>query len=155
MKGIIVRFFATGFFSGYSPVASGTAGSVVGVIMYLAAYYLWSSFPHFWLFYTIGVVIISVVGIRLCSEAEVIFKVKDAKPIVWDEIAGQLITLIGIKPELWWVVSGFILFRALDIIKPGPLYSLQRLPGGWGIMIDDIGCGIIGCIILHVAQMVL
>ncbi|MBU0701569.1 phosphatidylglycerophosphatase A [bacterium] len=152
MKRIIVKFFATGFFSGYSPVASGTAGSMVGVMIYLAVYHLWSSFPHFWLFYTIGVVIISVAGIRLCSEAEAIFKVKDAKPIVWDEVAGYLITMIGIQPNLWWVISGFILFRVLDVIKPGPLYSLQKLPGGLGIMIDDIGCGILGCVILHGVQ---
>ncbi|MFH1860753.1 MAG: phosphatidylglycerophosphatase A [bacterium] len=152
MKKIIVKFFATGFFSGYSPVASGTAGSMVGVIIYLAAYHLWSSIPHFWLFYTIGVAIISVVGIRLCSEAEAIFKVKDAKPIVWDEVAGYLITMIGIQPKLWWVIGGFVLFRVLDVIKPGPLYSLQRLPSGLGIMIDDIGCGILGCVILHGVQ---
>ncbi|MBI4752967.1 phosphatidylglycerophosphatase A [Candidatus Desantisbacteria bacterium] len=150
MKKIIVRFFATGFFSGYSPVVPGTAGTLVGVLIYLAVYYLWSSFPYFLVFYIIGVVIISVVGVRLCSEAEAIFKVKDAHPIVWDEIAGYLITMIGIKPELWSLISGFILFRMLDIIKPGQLYSLQRLPGGWGIMIDDVGCGIIGCIIMHV-----
>ncbi|OIP38995.1 hypothetical protein AUJ95_06025 [Candidatus Desantisbacteria bacterium CG2_30_40_21] len=149
MKRIIVRFFATGFFSGYSPVVPGTAGTLVGVLIYLATYYLWSSLPCFWTFYIIGVVIISIVGVRLCSEAEAIFKVKDAKPIVWDEIAGYLITMIGITPELWSLISGFILFRVLDIIKPGPLYSLQRLPGGLGIMIDDIGCGIIGCIIMH------
>lgn len=127
----------------------GTAGTLVGVLIYLATYYLWSSLPCFWTFYIIGVVIISIVGVRLCSEAEAIFKVKDAKPIVWDEIAGYLITMIGITPELWSLISGFILFRVLDIIKPGPLYSLQRLPGGLGIMIDDIGCGIIGCIIMH------
>lgn len=155
VKKIIVRFFATGFFSGYSPVASGTAGSVVGVIIYLSACYLWSSLPFFWLFYSISATVISVVGIWICSEAEKIFKVKDAKPIVWDEIAGYLITMIGIPSELWWVISGFILFRILDVIKPGPLYSLQRLPGGWGIMIDDIGCGILGCIILHVARYVI
>jgi len=149
VKRIIVRFFATGFFSGYSPVVPGTAGTLVGVLIYLATYYLWSSLPCFWTFYIIGVVIISIVGVRLCSEAEAIFKVKDAKPIVWDEIAGYLITMIGITPELWSLISGFILFRVLDIIKPGPLYSLQRLPGGLGIMIDDIGCGIIGCIIMH------
>ncbi|MFH1096059.1 MAG: phosphatidylglycerophosphatase A [Candidatus Desantisbacteria bacterium] len=150
MKKTIVRFFATGFFSGYSPVISGTAGTLVGVLIYLAVYYLWSPLPYFWHFYILGVVIISIVGVKLCSEAEAIFKVKDAGPIVWDEIAGYLITMIGIKPELWSLIGGFILFRVLDIIKPGPLYSLQRLPGGWGIMIDDVGCGIIGCIIMHV-----
>ena len=149
VKKAIVRFFATGFFSGYSPVASGTAGSMVGVIIYLSAYYLWSSLPYFWLFYTLGVIVISAVGIWICSEAEAIFKTKDAGPIVWDEIAGYLITMIGIQPKLWWVVSGFLLFRVLDVLKPGPMYSLQRLPGGWGIMIDDIGCGILGCAMLH------
>ncbi len=155
VKETIVRFFATGFFSGYSPVASGTAGSVVGVIIHLVAYYLWSSLPYFWLFYSLSVVIISALGIWICSEAEAIFKTKDAKPIVWDEIAGYLITMIGIPAELWWIISGFILFRVLDVIKPGPLYSLQRLPSGLGIMIDDIGCGILGCIILHVVRCVI
>lgn len=155
MKKIIVRFFATGFFSGYSPVASGTTGSMVGVIIYLTACYLWLPLHYFWVFYILGVVIISVVGIWICSEAEAIFKVKDAGPIVWDEIAGYLITMIGIQPNFWWVISGFILFRVLDVIKPVGIYSLQKLPGGLGIMIDDIGCGILGCIILHVAKYVM
>jgi phosphatidylglycerophosphatase A len=151
VKKTIIKFFATGFFTGYSPIIPGTVGSIVGVILYLIIYYLfYTKVNYFWIYYTFGLIIFCSISIWICSEAEAIFNIKDARYIVLDEIAGYLVTMIGISPDWRFVIGGFILFRLLDIIKPYPLYSLQQLHRGFGIMMDDIGCGLIGCGILHI-----
>ncbi len=74
---------------------------------------------------------------------------KDPSHVVIDEVAGQLVTLIAC-PLLWKpLLAGFILFRAFDIVKPPPIRSLERLPEGTGIMVDDLGAGIYGLIALQ------
>ena len=70
--------------------------------------------------------------------------------MVIDEVAGQLVTLIAC-PILWKpLLAGFILFRAFDIVKPPPIRSLEKLPEGTGIVVDDLGAGIYGLIVLQV-----
>ena len=74
---------------------------------------------------------------------------KDPSHVVIDEVAGQLVTLIAC-PILWKpLLAGFILFRAFDIMKPPPIRSLERLPGGTGIVVDDLGAGVYGFIALQ------
>lgn len=74
---------------------------------------------------------------------------KDPSHVVIDEVAGQLITLIGC-PILWKpLLAGFILFRAFDILKPPPIRRLEKLPEGTGIVVDDLGAGIYGLIVLQ------
>lgn len=74
---------------------------------------------------------------------------KDPQHVVIDEVAGQLVTLIGC-PILWKpMVVGFILFRAFDIVKPPPIRSLEKLPEGTGIVVDDLGAGIYGLMVLQ------
>jgi phosphatidylglycerophosphatase A len=76
---------------------------------------------------------------------------KDPSHVVIDEVAGQLVTLIAC-PILWKpLLAGFILFRAFDIVKPPPIRSLERLPEGTGIVVDDLGAGVYGLIVLQVA----
>ena len=69
--------------------------------------------------------------------------------VVIDEVCGQLITLIG--APLGWksLLAGFILFRAFDIVKPPPVRSLERLPGGWGIMLDDVAAGLYALLVMR------
>jgi len=75
---------------------------------------------------------------------------KDPSHVVIDEVAGQLVTLIGC-PLLWKpLLAGFILFRAFDILKPPPIRSLEKLPEGTGIVVDDLGAGVYGLIVLQV-----
>ena len=75
---------------------------------------------------------------------------KDPSHVVIDEVAGQLVTLIAC-PILWKpLLAGFILFRAFDIVKPPPIRSLEKLPEGTGIVVDDLGAGIYGLIVLQV-----
>jgi phosphatidylglycerophosphatase A len=75
---------------------------------------------------------------------------KDPQHVVIDEVAGQLVTLIAC-PILWKpLLAGFILFRAFDIVKPPPIRALEKLPEGTGIVMDDLGAGIYGLIVLQV-----
>lgn len=142
----IAIFIATGGGSGYSPFAPGTAGSVVGI---LPAVLL--SFVNPW---AAGVLIIAVilVGVWASSEAERHFVRKDASPIVIDEIAGQMIALWLVPLSLWTVAAGFLLFRLFDIVKPPPARQFQdRLPGGWGVVMDDVAAGIYANLCLQAA----
>ena len=74
---------------------------------------------------------------------------KDPSHVVIDEVAGQLLTLVAC-PIVWQaLLAGFILFRAFDIVKPPPVRSLERLPEGTGIVVDDLGAGVYGLIVLQ------
>ncbi|HAP66948.1 MAG TPA: phosphatidylglycerophosphatase A [Nitrospinae bacterium] len=144
MSNKLIKFIATGFYSGYSPIAPGTAGSLVGVLIYLLTFSLQlSAFSYFLL--TISIVLI---GIWVSEKAEYIFKRKDSQKIVIDEIAGILISLFMLPHEFWIVLSGFIIFRIIDISKP--FYMLERLPNGFGVMMDDVAAGIATNLILQI-----
>ena len=74
---------------------------------------------------------------------------KDPSHVVIDEVAGQLVTLIAC-PIVWpALLAGFILFRVFDIVKPPPVRSLEKLPEGTGIMVDDLGAGVYGLMVLQ------
>ncbi len=143
MSNKLIKFIATGFYSGYSPIAPGTAGSAVGVLIYLLTFSLQlSAFSYFLL--TISIVLI---GIWVSGKAEYLFKRKDSQKIVIDEIAGMLISLFMLPHGFWMVISGFIIFRIIDISKP--FYILERLPKGFGVMMDDVAAGIATNLILR------
>ncbi len=74
---------------------------------------------------------------------------KDPSHVVIDEVAGQLVTLIACPITWQALLAGFILFRAFDIVKPPPVRSLERLPEGTGIVVDDLGAGIYALIVLQ------
>lgn len=95
------------------------------------------------------IVFVTAIGIRAASlEARGCGK-KDPQHVVIDEVAGQWVTLIAC-PILWKpLLAGFILFRAFDILKPPPIRSLEKLPEGTGIVVDDLGAGIYGLIVLQ------
>ena len=135
----LVIFIATGAGSGYSPIASGTAGSAVGVALFAAL--AWglglSTLPL--LAVTAAV---TLVGVWAADRAEAIFGGKDDGHITIDEVAGQLISLLFL-PLRWEVlVVGFFLFRFFDIVKPPPARQLESLRGGLGVMGDDVFAGL-------------
>ena len=130
-------FSATVAHCGYFPVAPGTVGSAAGLVVF--ALVRWSRCSVVELVAIVGV---STLGVWASTIAEQHFKTVDPKPVVIDELAGMLVTL-ALLPVGWvGALVGFVLFRALDIIKPFPADYLERLPGGWGIMADDLAAGL-------------
>jgi phosphatidylglycerophosphatase A len=138
-------FLATAGGVGYAPVASGTFGSAVGVILYLPL-----SFLHP-LLYLATVVASLFLGIWAADEAEQSYGKKDDGRIVIDEVVGQFITFFPLlllaqpaavrSPVL--LLLGFLSFRFFDIWKPGPArWAEQNLSGGAGVMLDDVVAGL-------------
>ena len=149
---------------GYFPIAPGTMGSLVGVGLYLLlwravlrvdlaldatdfsrAYTVWT--PSFFLMWTLPLFTIglSLVGIWAASRAERLMGKKDPSEVVIDEVAGQLVTFMFVPAYFLhapMILTGFILFRAFDIIKPYPIRRVEGLHGGLGIVGDDIVAGL-------------
>ncbi len=133
----------TGLFSGYSPVASGTMGTLVGALL------IWFIPLPLWIHVALCLVFLFV-GVRLsdkfCSE----WKEADSSKIVLDEIVGILVTMIGIPVTGYYLIVGFFVFRFFDIVKLPPAnYFDQKLKNGWGVMLDDVAAGIYGNVLLH------
>lgn len=129
---------------GYLPLIPGTFGSMVGVVIFL----LLQSWPLQLLF----IAIIVVLGVWAASQTERLLGLKDPGRVVVDEVAGQMISLLPLSflaadgPWLVWVIVSFNLFRLFDIFKPYPARRFEALPGGFGIMADDLVAGIYGAI---------
>jgi phosphatidylglycerophosphatase A len=138
-----VHFFAFGFGAGLLPKAPGTAGTLVAVpIVILIAAWGWQ--VH-------AVIAASAVlgGIPLCGASARRLGVHDHPGIVWDEIAGYLITMLAVPVTWQWLASGFLLFRFFDIVKPWPIREADHsLGGGLGIMLDDVIAGLFAGAIL-------
>jgi phosphatidylglycerophosphatase A len=142
---------ATGLGSGYAPVASGTAGSLVGLAI---AWPLLTLLPLWG--YLAATAAVSGLGVVAAGRAETLFGSKDPGRIVIDEIAGMLVTLIGVPPTWPLLAAGFLLFRVFDILKPFPCrWAERRLPGGLGVMTDDLLAGAYACLVLHVVLVAL
>ena len=122
---------ATALGVGYVPIAPGTAGSAVGLL-------LWAILPASATVQTPVILAMLVVGSVAGTVAERHFNRRDPRHVVLDEVMGMLITLYLI-PELTWkgAIIGFLLFRAADVVKPFPANRLERLHGGLGVMADD------------------
>jgi phosphatidylglycerophosphatase A len=132
-----VQFMAFGCGAGLSPKAPGTAGTIVAIPVYLLLHDL--PFP-LWLSL---LAVMTMAGIWLCGRAARELGVPDHPGIVWDEIAGFLITMSAVTFSWGNLLLGFSLFRLFDIAKPWPISYLDRhVKGGLGIMLDDIVAGI-------------
>lgn len=141
-----VHLLALGFGSGLAPVAPGTFGSVVGLAIGLAALQVGFAFA------CCAAAVAVVAGFWICGESARRLGVHDHPAIVWDEIAGMMIALLA-APATWWgVLLAFGLFRLLDIWKPWPIREIDHgLPGGAGIMLDDVLAGLIAAGVLWLA----
>jgi phosphatidylglycerophosphatase A len=143
-KNAIALYLATGCKSGYSPVAPGTAGSLAALLPCGVLSLLPLSVSAIFL---IGFMVLAVWAAEL---SESILEQKDPGCIVIDEIAGMMITLIGIDFTWKSALAGFILFRVLDILKPFPIRYLERtIPGGAGIVMDDAAAGVAAHLVLR------
>ena len=139
-----IHFLAFGFGSGLAPKAPGTFGTLAAIPIYLliAQQTLW--------IYLLITLIVRIAGIYICDKTSRDMGVHDHGGIVWDEIAGYLITMIAVPFSWTAVITGFVLFRLFDILKPWPISWLdKKVGGGLGIMLDDIVAGLFALIGLH------
>lgn len=155
----------TTFGVGYLPLAPGTWGSAVGVLIYLAFRQIEAgSYAYFalrgwqeaqvtaWIHAVNAILFLlfCLLGIWAASRATTLFRHKDPSQAVVDEVIGQLLVFLFVPFDVSWkyILAGFLLFRLFDIWKPYPIDSLQNLPAGIGVCADDILAGVYGGAIL-------
>jgi len=129
---------------GYFPLAPGTIGSLV------AAAVGWFLIP-FRPFYLLLTIILLPLGVWSSEEAEKTLG-KDSSRIVIDEITGMMVAFFAFPRSLMTLLAALLLFRLFDILKPPPLGRLQEMKGGWGIMVDDLGAGILTNLLLRLLR---
>ncbi len=146
ITGEIARFIGTGAYTGYSPVASGTVGTVPAVLLAPAMAMLENSGLALYLVTMAAIVAMAIWAAEICSR---MFQVKDSGLIVIDEVAGYFFT-IAFLPQTWGLwIAAFFVFRFFDIVKPPPARQAESLPGGIGVVTDDLIAGVFGNVTLH------
>jgi phosphatidylglycerophosphatase A len=138
----IIKLLAAGFGSGLTPFAPGTIGTLVGIPICLVC------LPLTWPLRFLVVVVLSALAIFISGRAEMIYQKKDDQRIVIDEIAGFQVAMLPVAITGLHLCVAFVLFRIFDIWKPFPIRNLQQLPGGWGVVIDDVAAGIYAGIVM-------
>ncbi len=140
-----IHFLAFGFGSGLSPKAPGTAGTLMAIIP-------WLLFAQQSLAIYLTILFIAILlGIYLCEKTSKDLGVHDHSGIVWDEFCGFWLTMVTIPVTWQWLLTGFVLFRFFDIIKPWPINWVDKsVSGGLGIMLDDLLAAIYALLILKI-----
>ncbi len=136
---------ATGLGTGYAPVASGTFGSLPGLVL---VWLLWNLAGPWAV--AVGLIVVVALGFWASAKAEDDFGRKDPGEVVIDEVAGQMVSLLFLAPDVTTLAAGFFLFRLFDVWKPFPARRLEQLPGASGIMIDDLVAGLYANLALRV-----
>jgi phosphatidylglycerophosphatase A len=147
--GAAATLLATGFGSGYSPIAPGTAGSAVGLVLLLPL----ARLAPGWQVAIAAATFLA--GVAAAGHVAARVRVEDPGIVVVDEVVGQWVSLLFLPLSPLTLLLGFLLFRALDIVKPWPARQLEALHGGWGIMADDLMAGVYANLLLRVALVAL
>lgn len=147
----LAGFVATAGGAGLIPRAPGTAGALVGVFLYLAITLLGAQAVS-----PLILAVTTIAGIWAASRVEPVYG-HDSPKIVIDEVAGQMLTLaFAVRSDAREVLAGaflgFLLFRFFDILKPFPIRRLERLPGGFGVVADDLGAGFYALVVLILVE---
>jgi len=142
---------ATFFGVGRLKPGPGTWGSVATVITW-AVVTRWIPTSSLTVAAIVGAAAITVIGIPAATIVARSSGLKDPQFVVIDEVAGQLVTLVGAALTWQSLLAGLILFRVFDIVKPPPIRQLERFPEGMGIVIDDLGAGLYGFLIMHLLR---
>ena len=125
------KLLGSGFYTGYIRFAPGTWGSLAALIIYLIPGFENPSL----LIFMISLFIL--IGVPIGDKFEALYG-KDPKECTIDEVVGMWITLLFLPKKIWWIVLAFLIWRAMDIVKPFPARKLENIKGGWGIMLDDV-----------------
>jgi phosphatidylglycerophosphatase A len=137
-----VRAFASGLFSGYSPIATGTVGSAVGLLIYFLP-----GFEHPYVIMPACFAVL-LLGIVAADQMEKIYG-HDPAEVTIDEILGMWISLLFLPKSLLIAITAFIIFRLMDIMKPFPARRFDAARGGFGIMFDDVVAGTYANLLTH------
>lgn len=153
---------ATAFGVGYMPMAPGTAGSLVAVALF-APFQYWIGSELVQLAYVFVLVVLALAGVWSVEQALPHWGIRDPQPIVIDEVLGQWLAFMGVvvahamssgsaPAGRGWVylLLGFLLFRAFDVLKPFPIRRSEKLPGASGILMDDVLAGLYAAVGLWV-----
>ena len=140
----LIIFLATGCFTGFLPTMPGTWGTFAGIPLVIISHRLTSVMQ------AVVTVVFVIVAAYIAGKAELLFEDRDARPIVIDEMAGFLITLLWLPLNFLTLCLGFVLFRLFDIVKPPPISTVEkRLQSGWGVVMDDVLAGIFANVTLR------
>ncbi len=145
MNRFLYHVIATAAGCGYAPLAPGTAGSI-GALLLIYCFY-----PPWWVLGPL-ILVLFFLGVYTSTQMEKIYG-PDPSLVVMDEVVGMSISLFFLPRNYWLFLLAFIFFRFYDIVKPPPINISQQLPGGWGIMIDDVIAGIFALITVQVCRM--
>jgi len=140
---------STWFGCGYAPKAPGTVGSLaaIAIALLIERYSTWTP-----LSFAVLAVVVTLPGMWAAGETARHKQLKDPQLVVVDEVVGQWLALAGARTLNWktWIAA-FVLFRLFDIWKPWPVRQLERLPGGIGIVADDLMAGVYAALVLLLA----
>jgi phosphatidylglycerophosphatase A len=138
-----ILILATGFGAGYSPLAPGTMGTLLAIPIY----YFLSEIPF--PLYEITLAGFFFLAVWISEKAGAVLGKKDDPKIVIDEMMGFFITLLWVPKAPLFILLGFILFRFFDIVKPPPIRLLERVRGGYGVVLDDVMAGVYANLLLY------
>ena len=137
-------FIATCGYLGYVPIAPGTFGSAAGLAVFYAVRSTGSVSVEL-----AAIVILFAIGVWSGTVAEHYFGGIDPGPVVLDEVVGMLITLALLPVNVTGAITGFLIFRVLDVVKPWPSAGFEKLPGGLGVMADDGMAAVYGNLLMR------
>ncbi len=137
------ELIATVFGLGYIPFASGTFGSLAGLALCLVLH-------GYLLAYVLAFIALFIIGIISAGRVEAESGIKDPSVVVIDEFACIFVAFLFVPLTPFYVITGFLLYRVLDIFKISPIRSVEKLAGGWGIMLDDLVAALYTNLILQI-----
>jgi phosphatidylglycerophosphatase A len=138
----LAHVLAVWFGCGHVPYAPGTAGTLGAIPLYLLLR------PHGIGAVAAAAVVVIAIGVWAATRVERSTGLHDPQIVCIDEVAGVLCTYLGATPDLTGLIAGFVVFRALDVLKPWPAVRASRLQGGWGVVLDDVIAGLWGALLL-------
>lgn len=149
-KSIFHTIIASGFGTGFSPYAPGTAGAALAAIVWIILSFYVSPI-HLFLITLALIIIFTVLGIWSANVLEPVWG-KDPSRIVVDEMVGVWIPLLAANSNIYYALLAFVLFRLFDIFKPLGIKKMENLKGGLGVMMDDILAGVYSLLILLILR---
>jgi phosphatidylglycerophosphatase A len=136
---------ATVFKAGYIPIAPGTVGSIIGLLVF----WLIKDYASFTIEMFVAATLFFA-GVWASTIVEQVLERHDPGVVIVDEVVGMLVALMLLPPTITVTFLAFLLFRVFDIIKPYPARRCEQLSRGWGIMMDDVVAGLYVNVLIHI-----